>query len=130
MTGIFKIIRDAILADGTLSGLIENRAYSFRAPDDQKPPFITIQHSGNSPMMTQGEYMIERPHITLNAYVPGQDTVNLRAIFDAVKALFDSYNEQSGGKSYDMKRSFDMPGMDEDGSLMWSFEYNCVVTTS
>lgn len=130
MTGIFKIIRDAILADGTLSGLISSRVYSFRAPDDQKPEFITIQASGNSPTQTQGGYMIERPHMTLNAYVAGQDTVTLRAIFDAVKALFDSYNEQSAGKSYDMKRIFDMPGADEDGSLMWSFEYNCVITTS
>jgi len=130
MTGIFKIIRDAILADNTLAALIENRVYTLRAPDDQKPPFIIIQLSGNTPIATAGEVMIERPHITLDAYVAGQDTVTLRSIFDAVKALFDTYNEQSGGVSYDLRRIFSMPGPDEDGGLRWSFEYQGTVVTT
>lgn len=130
MTGLFEIIRAAILADGTLTALIGGRVYSFVAPDNQKPPFITIQPSGNTPIQTAGDYVIELPRITLNAYVAGLDLTTLTAIFDAVKPLFDAYNEQSGGKSYNSRRIFDMPGMDEDRSLMWSFEYIWTVTTS
>jgi hypothetical protein len=130
MTGVFDIVRAAILADGTLAALIENRVYSIAAPDDQKPPFITIQHSGNTPIQTAGGVSLEFPHITLNAYVSGLDGTTLKSIFDAVKALFDSYTEQSSGKSYNLRRIFDMAGMDEDRSLMWSFEYICTVTPS
>lgn len=74
--------------------------------------------------------MLELPHMTLNAYVAGLDGTKLKALFDAIKALFDSYNEQASGVSYNIRRIFDMAGMDEDRSLMWSFEYICTVTPS
>lgn len=130
MTGIYAIMRSAIRNDGTLSALINSRVYRNRAPDNQLPPFIVLKHSGNSPIMTAAEYMIERPRITLNAYVQGSDSTTLDAIWNAVKALLDAYNEQSGGLSYDIKRIFDLEMVDEDKSLMWTFEYLCAVTTS
>jgi hypothetical protein len=130
MTDLFEIIRTAIINDGTLSALISSRVYTFAAPEGQRPPFVTLQHSGNLPIRTASGYMIELPRITLNAYVQGQDGATLKSIFDAVKALLDTYNTQDSGKSYDVKRIFDMAGVDEDRSLMWSFEYLCTVTTS
>lgn len=130
MTGIFAIVRDAMLADGTLAALATNGVYTFVAPDGHKPPFITIQHSGNTPIQTAGNVSLELPHLTVNAYCAGVDGTTLLGYFNAVTALLDTFNSQSGGKSYNLRRIFDMPGVDEDRSLMWSFEYIGTVTDS
>lgn len=130
MTEIFGIMRDAILADGTINPLIGGRVYSLRIPDDKKPPFISLAGSGNTPTQTSGDTMLEFPHITLNAHVQGQDFTTLKSITDALVILFKKYVEQSGGRAYVIKRIFDMPLVDSDGSLMWSFEYLVSVTDS
>ena len=123
-------MRAAILADGTIAPLISNRVYSQLVPDNQKPPYITLVHSGNTPIRTGGGVMLELPHMTLNVFVQGQDSATLISITDALVALFTGYNEQSGGRSYTINRIFDMPGTDSDGSLMWSFEYLATITNS
>lgn len=128
MTGLWEIMRAALLADGTIAPLISNRVYSQRVPDNQKPPFVTLMHSGNTPIRTGGGVMLELPHMTLNVFVPGQDFTNLKSIVDALIILFTEYNEQSGGRSYTINRIFDMPMTDVDGSLMWSFEYLATIT--
>ena len=130
MTGLWGIMRAAILADGVIAPLISNRVYSQRVPDNQKPPFITLIHSGNTPLRTGGGVMLELPHMTLNVFVQGQDSATLISITDAIVLLFKGYNEQSGGRSYTINRIFDMPMTDVDGSLMWSFEYLATITDS
>lgn len=123
MTGVFGVMKAAILADGTIEPLIEGRVYSITIPDDKKPPFISLAGSGNTPTQTSGGTMLEFPHITLNAHVQGKDFTTLKAIVDALVILFNVYVQQSGGSAYVITRIFDMPLVDPDGSLMWSFEY-------
>lgn len=130
MTGIFEIIRTAILNDGTLSGLINSKVFLDSAPDGELAPFVVLQHAGNAPIRTAGEYVIELPRIVLNAYVSGSDSATLNSIWAAVKALLDTYNTQSGGLSYDIHRIFDRRMRDEDRSLMWTFSYLGAVTIS
>ncbi len=130
MTGVFGIMRAAILADGTIPALINSKVHSFIAPDNEKPPYITLVGSGNTPIQTAGSTMLELPHVTLNVYVAGRDWTTLKAIVDALTPLFKLYNEQSGGRSYTIKRIFDMPGVDPDGSFKWSFEYLATITDS
>ncbi len=130
MTGIFGIMRAAILADATIPALISSRVYSMRVPDDQKPPFISLAHSGNTPIRTAGDTELDLVHITLNIFVQGQDWTTLEPVVLAIRALFKTYNEQSGGKAYTIERIFDMAMTDSDGSLMWSFEYLATITDS
>lgn len=130
MTGIFGIMRQAILADATIPALINNRVYSMRVPDDRKPPYISLFHSGNTPFKTAGGVMLHFVHITLNVFVAGQDWETLEPVINALETLFTEYNEQSSGKAYTINWIFDMALNDEDGSLMWSFEYLCTITDS
>ena len=130
MTGVFGIMRAAILADGTIPALIGSRVYSMRVPDDQKPPFISLVHSGNTPIKTAGGVMLHLVHITLNVFVQGQDWGTLESVVNAVETLFTEYNEQASGRSYTINWIFDMALTDEDGSLMWSFEYVATITDS
>lgn len=128
MTGVFGIMRAAILADATIPALIGSRVYSMRVPDDRKPPYINLVHSGNTPFKTAGAVMLALVHITLNVYVEGQDWTTLEPIVNALETLFTEYNEQSGGKAYTINWIFDMALTDDDGSLMWSFEYLATIT--
>jgi len=123
-------MRAAILADATIAPLISNRVYSQLVPDNQKPPYITLMHSGNTPIQTAGDEVLELPHMTLNVFVQGQDSATLISITDALVTLFKKYNEQSGGRSYTIKRIFDRSMTDVDKSLMWSFEYLATITDS
>ena len=123
-------MKAAILADGTIAPLISNRVYSQQVPDNQKPPYITLVHSGNTPFRTAGNVMLELPHMTLNVFVQGQDSATLISITDAIVLLFKGFNTQSGGRSYTINRIFDMPRTDIDNSLMWSFEYLATITDS
>lgn len=128
MVEVFGIIKAAMLADATIPGLVSSRIYTDVAPDDQKPPFITLQDSGNTAVQTAGGEMIELPHITINAYVAGLDNSRLKSLWTAITLLLDTYNEQSAGLSYTLRRIFARRTLDEDRSLLWSFEYIATIT--
>lgn len=130
MTGVYAIMRAAILADATIPALINSRVYLMLAPDNQKPPYIVISHEGNFPVRTGGATEIDLPNIALDVYVSGSDQTRLKSIVDALLLLFKSYNTQSGGKSYLIERIFDREMLDEDRSLRWNFEYRCTITES
>lgn len=128
MTGVYGIMRAAILADSIIATPISSRVYSMLAPGNQKPPYIVIAHSGNTPTQTAGSEMLEHPHIALNVYIDGLNQATLKTIVDELVILFKLYNEQSGGRSYTIVRLFDQERLDQDGQLMWSFEYLVVIT--
>lgn len=130
MTGIYEVMRTAILADATIPALINSNVHLMLAPDNQKPPFIVLSHEDNFPLLTGGATEIDLPNIALDVYVSGSDWVTLKSIVDALLLLFKSYNTQSGGKSYLIERRFDREMLDEDRSLRWNFEYRVTITES
>lgn len=91
MTGIVEALRDYVLADATVSGLIGARMYPAILPQDPTMPAITYQIiSGDSVISHDGPAGLENPTIQIDCWA---------ATYSGMDALFNAVRKRLNGAS-------------------------------
>lgn len=90
-----SVLRSAMTADATVSGLIGSRVYPVLAPATAALPFVTWRRAGVQREQTLGSPM-GTPRVSVEYSIYGTTYENARQIADAMRQVLDGYGGTSG----------------------------------
>lgn len=84
------VLRSALVANGTVSGLIGSRVYPVLAPATASLPMVTWRRSGINREQTLGAPM-GVPRVTIEYSIYGTTYEQAREVADAMRVVLDGY---------------------------------------
>lgn len=84
------VLRSALVANGTVSGLVGSRVYPVLAPATASLPMVTWRRSGINREQTLGAPM-GVPRVTIEYSIYGTTYEQAREVADAMRVVLDGY---------------------------------------